>query len=489
MDYSSISGFNSISQLVDQYMMIEQIPRDKLIDQKSQLNSKKSVFSQLDSYMSALKTKMSYFTDEVSNPFHVKNGSSSDSEKIGVTANATSSVGNHSVTVDRLALSDTRVSDQFDDALSSFTGFSTDQTFTIEVGHPTDEDANNRVSIDVTVEASVFSETNDEVLDEISAAIDDAMAQAVIDETIDSDEVIHSSVVAEETGKSRLVLRSEQTGYTYRMDFGSSALLDTLNVNAAVQSSGASGGYITPVGTSATDSELNAVFNLDGLTFYRDSNTVSDALDGVTLKLLDTFSQDQTITISTDTEAVKADVQEFLDKYNDMVKYLRDNTRTNPDTHERGVLSSDIAYRGVLSDLRSITASNVDSTASDDYTLLYDIGIEANEDGTLYFKDATKFTAALEANPTYVADLFRSENGIAQKIEDYIQNFVEPGGTIDGSNNQLDRQISYLDDRIDYMNKVLDKKREEYTNDFGELQKTLSTLQSQQAFFSTFMGS
>jgi len=488
MDFSSISGFNSIYQLVDQYMMIEQIPRDELVDQKSQLNSKKSVFSQLDSFMSTLKTKMSYFTDEIFNPFHVKLGNSSDTEKIGVTAEASSSVGNHAITVDHLATSDTRVSNQFNDVDSSFTSFNTDQTFTIEVGHPTDADANNRVSIEVTVDASVFSGTNDDVLDAISAAIDDAMAQAVIDETIDSDEVLHSSVVAEETGKSRLVLRSEQTGYTYRMDFGSSSLLDTLNVNAAVQSSGTSGGYITPVGTSATDSELNAVFNLDGLNFYRDSNTVSDALDGVTLKLLDTFSQDQTVTISTDTEAVKADAQEFLDKYNETIKFLRDNTRTDPVSHERGVLSSDIVYRGVLSDLRGITASNVDSTSSDEYTLLYDIGIEANEDGTLYFKDSAKFMTALEANPSYVADLFRSENGIAQRIEDYIQNFVEPDGTIAGSNKQLDRQISYLDDRIEYMNEVLEKKREEYTNEFGELQKTLSTLQSQQAFFSSFMG-
>ena len=92
MDFSSISGFNSIYQLVDQYMMIEQIPRDELLDQKSELNTKKSLFSQMDSLMSALKTKMSYLTDEVSNPFQAKNGSTSDAEKIGVTAGAAASV-------------------------------------------------------------------------------------------------------------------------------------------------------------------------------------------------------------------------------------------------------------------------------------------------------------------------------------------------------------------------------------------------------------
>jgi len=488
MDLSSVSGFSSIYQLVDQYMAIEQRPRDQVISQRNQLNSKKSVFSKLDSLLSSLKSKMSYLTDEVSNPFLVKNGTSSDTDKIAVTAQGTASVGNHSITVSQLAKSDTRVSDQFNDADSSFTSFTTDQTFTIEVGHPTDSDANNRVSISVTVSAADLSGTNDDVLSAISDAIDDAMSQAVTDETIDSDEVIHSSVVNEETGKSRLILRSEQTGYTYRMEFGSSALLDTLNINANTQSSGTSGGYITPVGTSATDSGLNSNFTLDGLTFYRDSNNVSDALEGITLKLLDTFSTDQTISVSSDTDTVKNDVQDFIDKYNEAVKYIHDNTLVDPTTHRAGVLATDGVYRDIASDLRTIVGSKVDSTSSDNYTLLYNIGIEASDDGTLSITDSSKFTAALEANPSYVADLFRSSDGIATQIKDYVDDFVNPDGTIDNSQEQINSQITHLNDRISYMNEVLDKKRQQYINEFAELQKTMSVLQSQQAFFSAFLG-
>jgi len=488
MNSSSISGFNSIYQLVDQYMAIEQVPRDELVQKKTKLNTKKSVFSELNSLMSALKTKMSYLTDEVFNPFHAKNGTSSDSEKFTITAESGSSVGNHSLTAQRLAKSDTRVSNQFDDADSSFTGFGTDQTFTIEVGHPTDEDPDNRVEISVTVEASVFSGTNDDVLQAIEEAVDDAMAQAVTDEIIESDEVVHASGVTEETRKSRLVIRSEQTGYTNRMDFGAGSLLDTLNINAGTESSGVTGGYITAVGTSPADSLLNAVFTMDGLTFYRDSNIVGDALDGVNIKLLDTFADEQTITISPDKTSVKNDVQEFIDKYNEIVKFLRDKTRTDPATHESGALSTDTTYRYVVNDLRNITASNVTSTASDDYTLLYDIGIEANEDGTLYFADSSKFDAALETNPSNVADLFRGENGVAARIEDYISDFVAPDGTINASKKQIDRQVVYLDDRIKYMNEVLDRKRDEYMDEFGELQMVMSNLQSQQAFFSSFIG-
>jgi len=227
---------------------------------------------------------------------------------------------------------------------------------------------------------------------------------------------------------------------------------------------------------------------MDGLTFYRDSNIVGDALDDVNIKLLDTFADEQTITISPDKTAVKNDVQEFIDKYNEIVKFLRDKTRTDPATHESGALSTDTTYRYVVNDLRNITASNVDSAASADYTLLYDIGIETNEDGTLYFSDSSKFETALETNPSNIADLFRGENGIAARIEDYVNEFVEPNGSIDSSKKQIDRQVVYLDDRIKYMNEVLERKRDEYMNEFGELQMIMSNLQNQQAFFNSFVG-
>ena len=46
--------------------------------------------------------------------------------------------------------------------------------------------------------------TDDEVLLAIASAINTAMSDAVVAETIESDEVIHASVVSEESGKSRL---------------------------------------------------------------------------------------------------------------------------------------------------------------------------------------------------------------------------------------------------------------------------------------------
>lgn len=485
---SSVGSQGSIYDLIDQYMALEKIPRNKLVARKDGLNEKKNVFSELDSVLSALKTKLSTFTDVVVNPFFAKSSSSSDNAKIDITATGSAVSGNHTISIERLAKADTRVSNQFTDSGSSFGAFTTDQTFSIFVGHPTDTDPDNRVQVDVTVAASVFSGTDDEVLAGISDAINTAMGQAVADETIDGDEVVHSNVVNEQTGLSRLVLGSEQTGYTYRMDFGASSLLDTLGVNAAVASSGTSGGYITEIGTSRADSLLNSKFTMDGLTFYRDSNVVDDALNGVTLKLLDTFATPETVTIQTDVTAVRGQVDEFIEKYNDVIKFIREKTKTDPDTHERGALANDYFYGGMVSELRRITGSAVSGTTSSEYTLLYNIGIEANEDGTLSVKDSDKFTSALEANALYVSDLFNSDNGIAVQLTDYVDQFLSAGGSIASSKKQIDSQISSLNDRISYMDEILDKKEKRYFDQFTSLQETMYKLQSQQDFFSSFLG-
>jgi flagellar hook-associated protein 2 len=470
-------------------MQLEEIPKNKLIEKRTAIESRKKIFSELDSKLSALKSKSDYLTDIITDRFAAKKTTVSDSDLFGITAKGNATKGVHSISVQQLAKADTRVSNKFDDSASDFSAFLTDQTFTIEVAHPTDEDANNRVSIEVTVTAAQLSGTNDDVLQNISGAINLAMSEAFADETIDNDEVVNASVVKEETGTSRLVLTSAQTGYGYRMDFGSSSLLDTLNVNNNALSVGDSGGYKYAVGSSMESSALSSQFTMDGLNFYRNSNTVSDALTGTTIRLKDLFSTEETFTIATDVETVKKDVQAFIDAYNEAIVFIRDQTKAKSDSAERGVLASDFVYSNIKNDLRRLVSSEVSTASNQDYTLLYDIGIETNQDGKLSIADADKFEEALEANSQYVSDLFRSEDGVAQKVYDYVNNFVKTGGTIDGTTKAITQEVSNVSDRIKYMDEMLVRKEKQYFNEFSKLQETMYLLQNQQTFYSTFLTS
>ena len=488
MESSSIYGSQgSIYSLIDQYMKIESRPRDLLIVKKRDLNDRKSIFSELDSKLSELKTKLDYLLDPITDRFAAKLAISSNAERITAETQSGAVNGTHTVTVEQLARNDTRVSNQYTDTDSSFGAFTADETFTIEVAHPTDADPNNRVQISVNVTADKFTGNDKEVLQAIADAINQSMSQAVNDETIESDEVVHASLIHEETGKSRLILTSDQTGYTYRMDFGASTLLDFLNINANTQSAGTSGGYIHYVGTGNADSELNTRFVMDGLTLYRDSNIVDDAIDGVNFTFLDAFSQEETVTIETDEESVRADVNSFIEAYNNVISFLRENAQINPDTRERGELMNDYAYSSMIYQMRSLLSEEVTTTTSPDYNLLYDIGIEADQKGKLSITDSEKFSDALKANPDYVADIFTSDEGVAVKLRDYINDYIETGGIIDSSKRQIDSEVQNIQERIKYMNELLDKKEKQYFDEFTKLQETMYVLQNQQSFFNNFI--
>jgi flagellar hook-associated protein 2 len=490
IDITSIyNSSTSIDSIVEQYMALEERPVVELEDKKEDLYTKKNVLTTLHSKLSSLKTAAEQLSDPLTDYFAAKNARSSDAEKFLVSATTNAELGNHSLTVERLAQADTRVSKQYTDSNTSFNSFTTDQTFSIEVGHPLDEDPYNRVSINVTISADSFSQTDDAVLADITDAVNLAMGNAVIAGTITSTERIQASIVTEQTGVSRLVFRSMSSGYDYRQDMTDStdSLLAALEINQNVQSSGSSGGYMTEIGTSATDSSLNSKFLLDGLIFYRNSNMISDALTGVTLELLDSFETTENITINADTASVKEEVRTFLDSYNELMQYVRDNTGINSETGTSGLLSLDSKYMDMKSSLRTITLSQVEGVLNSDYSSLFTIGIEANSIGMLSIKDASKFTEALEASTTNVSDIFKtSENGIIDQLIDYIEKFIGADGKIFDSKSIIDEQVSYLDDRIDNLDTYLQQRETQLREQFSQLQQAIALLSSQQSILQSY---
>lgn len=486
--YSSQSS-SSIDQMVDTFMAIEEKPLEKLEEKREGLYNRKKVLTDLHSKLSNLKNNAEELNSVLVDHFGTKKALSSDAEKIDVSATASAERGSHTLTVERLAVADTRVSKQFTDTNTSFSSFTADQTFKIEVAHPTDTDPSNRVQIDVTISADTFSQDDATVLAAISDAVNDAMNNAVLNDTISNDEKVQASVVSEESGVSRLVLRSSSSGYDYRIDFTDSAdsLLDFIEVNASVQTSGSSGGYITEVGTSSSTSLLNAKFNIDGLTFYRNSNYISDVLDGVTFQLLDTFSNAETITVSSDVEAVKDDVREFLDNYNAVLNFIVENTGFNAETGEYGALSDDSRYWNIKNDLRQIMTSEISGVSNENYSRLSSIGIEGNSTGTLSIVDANDFENALNANPLNVAEIFTTaDTGLADQLISYVENYLGSEGFISSSKSILDDRVTYLNDEIDRMEVYLDQRESQLRQELTKLQEAMILLGNQQTFLSNF---
>lgn len=480
------SGNTSIERLIQSILQFEAQPRFALEDRKRDINLKSAVLTDLDSKLSTLHSLSKRLTDQITDHFSSKAASSSDKNIFTASVTTTALAGNHDVFIERLASSDTRVSKQYDESgtdLRTFFDANGSQVFQIDVGHPTSTDSTNRETISVTINPT--GSTNDDILDEIATAINDAMSAAVTAGTITNDEKIAASVVHEESGKSRLIFRSEKSGFTYRMGMTDSAnsLLATLEINSSVQSSGTSGGFITNVGTSATDSALNAKLQIDGLTFFRDSNTINDILDGVTLNLKDVTTATETLTVSVDSDSVKKEVEDFLGAFNDVLTFIRAKTAVDPTTNSRGALAGESTYRGLISNLRGIMSGFVDSVTSGNPEALFEIGITAASDGTLSITDEEKFQNVLAEGSTKIADLFNSTNGIASRIKTTLEQYVKVGGIIDNSKDVLDDRIKSLDNQINRFDDRLFRREQQLREQFAQMQKLSQLLGRQSAAF------
>ena len=472
---TSFFGGLDIEGLVEQFRQIELGPRFRFEARRDALTTRKQALNDLDSSLSALFNLGKRFSDIILDVFNTKTGESSDTSLFTVSAGADAQLGAHDLSISRLASIDTRVSRQYVSTDSDFTLLLTDQTFGIVVAHPTDADPANTVEISVTVSAATFSQSNDDVLADISSAINDAMSAAVTAETIDSDEAAVATVVSEASGQSRLILRSGQSGETYELQFNdTSGLLGTLDINAGVQSSGTSGGFITAA------ADLSAQFTLDGLSFTRDSNFVEDALEGVGLQLLNTTSGTETITISADTESVKAEVQDFIDTYNAAIELLNEKTLAG------GVFRGDVTYSTLKFQLRGLVSAVVTDTISTSFDQLIELGIGVKRDGTLFFEDETLLDNALSTNPKLVSDIFSGTDGIAVTLNDFVVNFTKSSGIIDGSTKAIDASVRRQDDRLDSFDARVENRVERFRDDLIRLQTVMLQVQQQSAFFANF---
>jgi len=165
----------------------------------------------------------------------------------------------------------------------------------------------------------------------------------------------------------------------------------------------------TSLAVANTQPASNAVFSITGLgTFTRSTNTVSDAIDGVTINLA-AASGSTDLAISYDKGGTESKVRGLLDAYNTAVQSIDSQSAVKTSSDGKvtaGAFSGDSVTRV----LRSGLAATMASTLTGAFGRLADVGITTQRDGTLAL-DSTKFKAALDSNPDGVATLFSGTDG------------------------------------------------------------------------------
>ncbi len=482
MNISGFNGSDPYELLIAQTIQIERQPQFALRGQRSEQSIFKAVLSDFDSALSALDTVLGAFTDPLANPFAARAATVPDGAGFGVAASDDASPGSHTLHVERLASADARLSRQVaadGGTLRSFFDTNGEQTFTVEVASPTDEDPGRRVGIEVTVDPE--GATDAEVLAQISAAIDEAMSAAADDGTIQRGDAASASVVNETSDTARLSVRSGETGFAGRLAFTDSAdgLLAALDLTNAGAVAGTGGGQVAAVGTSETDSGLNSRFVLDGLTMYRSSNEVEDAVEGLTLSLrsagdLTSFS------VGSDGESVAAEVEGFIAKYNAVLGFIESRSKVDPEAGTRGAFAGDPAVVGLRFGMRNESLLTVGSQPSGTPTGLADLGIEIGDDGTLRLADRDKLAAAAQADADAVQSFFAADDGLATRLQNRLGTFLDADGILASRTDAVEARIDRLDTQIGRWDERLAQREDQLRTQYAYLQETVAVLQSQQ---------
>ena len=473
--------------LISQIVRLESKPKQELEIRRNAQEKLKTILSDLDSKLSAFDSILNAFTDPLNDPFGAKKATVSDETFFSVSASSKAALGTHKLSVERLAQADTRLSKELSETGTTLKSiFKKKQTFKIEVAHPTDTNPDNRVKISVTVNPTG---TNDgEILREIADAINQAMDDAVTNGDITSDERAQATVVTTSTGYVRLSLRSGQTGYTYRLDFEDSSknLLNELELNADQLSSDTSGGMVYDVGDSPTTSMLNSKVTVDGLTIYRDGNTLTDVFPGLTITLKKTTTAEQEFTVETDKEAIKKEIEDFIDTYNELQSFIRQKTLVDGEADIRAELAGDSTFTGLRYNLRTELSREVTGQPADAPTLLSQIGITINRDGTLTLSDEEALFSALEENQDAVASLFNGPDGYATRLASRLDEFLGSKGIIKTRIGIVEDRMDRLDTQIQRWEERLSKREELLREQFARVQETLALLNGQQAALNSY---
>lgn len=234
--------------------------------------------------------------------------------------------------------------------------------------------------------------------------------------------------------------------------------------------------------SSATQTAGNdAQFTVNGGAVQtRNTNEVSDAVNGVTIKLLSQGTS--TIAVTQDTDKVIAGIKKFIDDFNASISMVKDITGKDAD------LDGDSSVRAVSDYLFSNIFSQVSGQPSG-YQTLVDIGISTGDDFSatetpqLKFDEAA-FRKAFAGGQTNLQNLFSNSNGtgIADTLFTYIDGATNTTGFLNQrakSNGSIDLQVKNINDSITQKQRQVAQYQARLEKQFLNLEQLSSSFKNQ----------
>ncbi len=425
-----------VASLVDKLVAAKKAPQqDQITNQAGAANTQLSALGQISAALSALQSAMAPLTD--GSAFASRTVTSGDTTVLGAGSDGTAVNGNYNIVISKLASSLKASSGAF---ASSSTAVGTG-TLTLAVAGK---------SMSLTLDS-----TNNSL-----AAVRDAINKA------SNNPGVSATIVTGSDG-AHLVLSSTQTGAANGFKVSSSGGdggLAALNYDVA-----ASSGNALSVINAASD----ANYTIDGLPANSASNTVSTAINGLTLNLIKVGSS--TLSVSNDSSKATNALTNLVSTYNSFVGIYQNLTKYDATSGTAGAMIGDATLNSINSTLSSIVGGTANGAT------LSSIGISLQVDGTLKLDSGTLTTALSDGGKT-VGNLFAGTGGFAAKLNTPLSTWVGDSGLLAGRTTSLSQQLTDLSNQQTLLNSRMDDLTARYQAQFTALDTLMSKLNSTSSY-------
>lgn len=266
---------------------------------------------------------------------------------------------------------------------------------------------------------------------------------------------VTASVIKTGDGSYRLSLTSDKTGTDNAATLsvtGDSALQSMLNYDGTNSSN-----------MTQSVAAQNAMLKVNNVDIQNSSNTISDALEGITLSLTAETSGTQSLTITKDTSSASNTIAAWATAYNTLqdslnalTKYTSVDAGTNTQDTSNGALLGDSTLRTIQSQMKDMLTNGASTST---FKTLSQIGITTDPKTGQLKTDQTKLDAALAKDSDGIKAMIIGNGkttGITTQLDTNLTNWLSSKGSIQSATdgvsktlNKLTVQYNKISDRID----------------------------------------
>lgn len=444
-------NFNGVGSGIDFNMIRDAIiasrsrPITQLQTKSTDYNNRIEALRQLNTSLATLNTAAQVLTNRDLGTG--RTASPGDTNIIGASATSAANVGQIDVSVTRLATTLSQASRSYAAPTTPvLAGGATTATFELRKGGAT---TGTQITIDST----------NNTLAGLRDAINNANA-GVTASIID---------VRGDGTQQQLVLNSKETGASGRVELVETTATGTftdLNLRS-----------LNPPDGDFT--KLNSALTINGLDISRSTNTVSDALAGVTLNLKKTGATSINITESTE---VSDKLKNFINAYNAVQDFVITQYKKDGRGRPSGVLAGDSTLLSAQRQLRDIVGGT-NTTNGGLFNSLAEIGVKAGEDGKLSM-DSAVLNDKLKTNGVDVRALLNgktaSDTGIFQKVQTAAASLSDTStGVIQTAITGYQNSIKNISETISSRLEIINRLRDSLTRQFAIADAAIGQLNGQ----------